>query len=104
MENVGGTSASAPGYAALVAIILGALREQTRQPTLRFGAMNPTLYAIAAGTQNKQVFSDVTIGNNDLYSVGCCTAAVGYDPASGWGSIKFNNLYAQYMKVLTSQK
>jgi hypothetical protein len=38
-----------------------------------------------AAVSSSSTFYDITEGNNDLAAVGCCTAAVGYDPASGLG-------------------
>jgi hypothetical protein len=29
---------------------------------------------------------DITIGNNDVYGLGCCDAGPGYNEAAGWGS------------------
>ena len=58
--------------------------------------MNPMFYNIAASPSNSSVLNDITQGTNDLYSAGCCTAAPGYDSASGWGSINFGGLLKAY--------
>lgn len=95
MKVVGGTSATAPGYAAAVATMLQQLRKVTT-PQLRLGSMNPMLYSIGQSPAYSATFHDITQGNNDLYSNGCCTAAPGYDSASGWGSPDFGALEAAY--------
>ena len=78
---VGGTSAAAPLFAAILAL----LTEQARaegQP--RFGHAAPLIYELARlGTP---VLRDITIGNNDIADTGCCNATPGWDLASGWGS------------------
>ena len=43
------------------------------------------LWFYTAAVSSSATFYDITEGNNDLAAVGCCTAAVGYDPASGLG-------------------
>ena len=67
-EVVGGTSAVAPLWAALVALI----NQRKSQPV---GFMNPTLYGLA------QDFHDITQGKNGAFS-----AAKGWDPCTGLGS------------------
>ena len=59
---------------------------------------NPFLYALASSQAAgpSSVFGDVTNGNNDLYAVGCCQAAAGYDAASGLGWINFGALARAY--------
>jgi hypothetical protein len=42
-------------------------------------------WAYHAAAAQKSAFFDITQGNNDLAGVGCCTATVGYDLASGLG-------------------
>ncbi len=69
---VGGTSAVAPLWAGLVAL----LNQSLGTPV---GYLNPNLYqtvALAAGT-----FNDITSGNNGDYNAG-----KGWDACSGWGS------------------
>ncbi len=88
---VGGTSATAPGLAAALAELADALAPGDQEPQ-RLGLLNPRIYAYAADPTASAMFKDVTVGTNDLYNVGCCTAAPGYDPASGWGSLDFAEL------------
>ena len=70
------------------------------------GFVNPLLYSIASSNAALEapptaasVFLDVTTGSNDLFAtkrspLGCCTAAVGYDDASGLGQVNVGNLTA----------
>lgn len=95
--SVGGTSAAAPLTAAGIALA-NQYAEQRGEPTLGF--LNPLLYQLGRdGKTRGGVYSDVTIGNNDIgralppddqggIPVGCCEAKAGYDKASGWGSLK----------------
>ncbi|HKO20803.1 MAG TPA: Ig-like domain repeat protein [Acidobacteriaceae bacterium] len=90
-SGVGGTSASAPAFAGMLALVSQA------QGGARLGQANYVLYQLARSRPS--VFHDVTIGNN---SVPCVSgspncganlfltgydAASGYDTASGLGSV-----------------
>jgi subtilase family serine protease len=78
---VGGTSAATPLLAGAT-LLLDQLATQRGQPTLGF--LNPLLYALAEGRTSSIL--DITLSNDDLFGVGCCSAATGFDLASGWGS------------------
>jgi subtilase family serine protease len=94
----GGTSFDAPTFAGLVAVINEAKGYTTGQ-----GVVNSTLYSLAANTTTyASAFHDITSGGNEC-SAGatyCGTgpqttdyvSTVGYDEASGLGSINFYNL------------
>jgi kumamolisin len=73
-QVVGGTSAVAPLWAALVS----RLAEATGQ---RFGLLQPTLYAGATPGVDVAGFRDITSGDNGAY-----TAGPGWDACSGLGS------------------
>lgn len=77
--SVGGTSIGAPIVAAVAADAADACG-----PGTKLGLLNPRLYAMAAA---KTGFLDVTQGSNDLFNTGFYRAGVGYDPASGLGTI-----------------
>ncbi|WP_420123923.1 S8 family serine peptidase [Nakamurella sp.] len=80
-----GTSFAAPFVAgALVAV--DAHRQAQGAPALTFALGS------AQHTVDARAVRDVVEGNNDLYAVGCCTAAAGFDPASGWGEPRFDVL------------
>jgi kumamolisin len=70
---IGGTSAVAPLWAALVA----RLAQGTGR---RFGLLQPTLYAALAAGAVPPGFRDITSGSNGAY-----TAAPGWDPCTGLG-------------------
>jgi kumamolisin len=68
---IGGTSAVAPLWAGLVALMNQKLGH-------RVGFLNPLLYGSVVGTGS---FRDITAGNNGAYA-----AKAGWDPCTGWGS------------------
>jgi kumamolisin len=75
---IGGTSAVAPLWAGLVALINQRLATLGKKPA---GFINPILYA------NAGAFHDITSGNNDIdHSLHKYASAPGWDPASGLGS------------------
>jgi subtilase family serine protease len=73
-QVIGGTSAVAPLWAALVAL----MNEQLGTP---IGFLNPKLYPLG-----ESVFHDVTSGNNDSGKLGYYSAKTGWDPCTGLGS------------------
>jgi kumamolisin len=79
-QNVGGTSAVAPLYAGLIAIINANLGRSV-------GFINPALYAMQSN-----VFNDVVgapgPANNSLEGVQGYSAGVGWDACTGFGSVK----------------
>lgn len=77
---IGGTSAVAPLYAGLVAL----LNEKTEN---RCGFLNPVLYSAAS------VCNDIIRGTNGFYQ-----AATGWDATTGLGSIKGDDLLAKFTK------
>jgi hypothetical protein len=96
---VGGTSAGAPAFAGVVAI-LNQLSNSIQ------GNVNPKLYAFAASVPS--AFHDITSGGNqvpclagtpDCSSGGSIgyAAGVGYDQASGLGSIDIANLLSAWV-------
>jgi Pro-kumamolisin, activation domain/Bacterial Ig-like domain (group 3) len=112
LYGVGGTSASAPSFAGIMALIV--------QQYGRQGAANYTLYKLAAGETLSQcngssttglpnaacIFNDVTKGNNAVYgelnygnSSALYQAGTGYDLATGLGSVNANNLVNEWGTV-----
>ncbi|GGL86127.1 S53 family peptidase [Nakamurella endophytica] len=69
---VGGTSAVAPLWAGLVALVNQSTGE-------RVGFVNPALYAAPAGT-----FRDITQGDNGIPASGRAPATPGYPAGTGW--------------------
>jgi subtilase family serine protease len=83
IRDGGGTSASAPIWAAVIAL---ADQYAGRQ----LGFVNPAIYQIAHGPHYHQAFHDVTTGNNTVRfppkTIAGYQAAPGWDPVTGWGS------------------
>jgi subtilase family serine protease len=97
LTSVGGTSAAAPTFAGILALI------NQSMGSFGLGNINPTLYSLAAGASSP--FNDVTVGNNDVPctnpSPDCPTstpfqfgfsAGTGYDQVTGLGSVNANAL------------
>lgn len=85
--DYGGTSFSAPRWAAFTALI-NQQAAASGDPTVGF--INPALYALGEGTAYASDFHDITYGNNDARN-NCCgwpyyNAVAGYDLVTGWGS------------------
>jgi kumamolisin len=68
---IGGTSAVAPLWAGLIALI-------NQKLGIPVGFLNPLLYGSLSG---KNLFNDITSGNNGAYAAG-----PGWDACTGWGS------------------
>lgn len=84
---VGGTSFAAPLLAGGIALANQYARSQGAPP---LGFLNPLLYD--PPTRKAGVFDDVTRGSNAILPVGCCSAARGYDQATGWGTVDVTRL------------
>ena len=95
--QVGGTSAASPLLAGGLAIVDQDLRLHGHQD---IGLANPLLYQIDRSPLGPAVLSDVTSNTNDLGQnidgtpLSCCTAAPGYDLASGLGSVNLTTFAA----------
>src|SRR5438105_6948864 len=110
---VGGTSASAPSFAGIMALV-------NQKTGSRQGQANYVLYRLAAtetlsqcnGSKttglptNTCIFNDVTIGNNAVpgetgFGTGSAKyqSTVGYDLATGLGSVNVTNLLNQWNSV-----
>ena len=97
----GGTSFAAPIFAGFVAMLNEAQNAAGGQ-----GNINPVLYKLAADPATyAAVFHDITSGSNACVAgaSGCSTvgqsnyaAGVGYDEATGLGSLNFNALVASW--------
>jgi subtilase family serine protease len=80
----GGTSAAAPLWAGLTALLNQQLASQS-QPALGF--LNPALYAIGKGANYSACFHDTTVGNNTNSATSTkFFATAGYDLCTGWGT------------------
>jgi kumamolisin len=104
-QTVGGTSAATPLYAGGVLLVDGYQAKHGAPP---LGFLNPLIYELgreakAGDAAALNVLLDVTQGNNDLgrmlpedvgggEPLGLFDAGIGYDVASGWGSLKLPGL------------
>ena len=83
VRDSGGTSASAPIWAALIALA-------DQYAGRHLGFVNPAVYQVARSTRYHQAFHDVTTGNNTVRfppkTITGYQAAPGWDPVTGWGS------------------
>ncbi len=83
IEGHGGTSASAPLWAGLIA-----LADQCAGHHL--GSVNSAIYRIGRGPQYHKAFHDVTSGDNTVSfppeTITGYQAKAGWDPVTGWGS------------------
>jgi hypothetical protein len=94
LQSVGGTSASAPTFAAIISLLNDA-RMQAGKPALGF--LNPWIYA------NADMFTDVVTGSNKIgrsgqafkYGWDCLP---GWDAATGFGTPIFSKMLAAAMK------
>jgi subtilase family serine protease len=83
VRNSGGTSASAPIWAALIALA-------DQYAGRHLGFVNPAIYRIARSSSYHRAFHDITVGNNTVEfppkTFTGYRAGPGWDPVSGWGS------------------
>jgi subtilase family serine protease len=87
---VGGTSAGAPQWAAIIALANQYSAAHGHGP---LGYINPAVYALAESSAYATDFHDITVGDNMLGDVlPGFNAATGYDPATGWGTPNVSNL------------
>jgi len=89
---VGGTSAAAPMWAAMMALVN---EESVKAGGFNIGFANPLLYQVASNsTQYANDFHDVSTGTNDYsgFQGGKYPATAGYDMATGLGSFNADNL------------
>lgn len=84
-----GTSFASPLFATGVALTDAQLEAAGRP---RLGLLTPLLYDRADALWASGAIVDITEGSNDLDGIGCCTATVGVDLASGVGAPRFDRL------------
>jgi len=106
LSVVGGTSAAAPGFAGILALV-------EQKIGGRIGNANPQIYGLANSTFYNNAFHDITSGNNNSTciqgspncpsggSIGY-SAGPGYDLATGWGTIDAYNLVTKWGLVASS--
>ncbi len=99
--TVGGTSAAAPMWAAMIALANEEAAQHGKGP---LGFLNPALYRIGAGGHDTSDFHDITPpsdpsvpSNNDEigFNGGAYPVTTGYDMATGWGTFDATALAAE---------
>ncbi|MEO8597703.1 MAG: protease pro-enzyme activation domain-containing protein [Candidatus Solibacter sp.] len=110
LYTVGGTSASSPAMAGVVALLNQYLLSKGTIAKPGLGSINPTLYRLANGPNN--IFHDVTTGDNALRCAlgtpDCIDGLVGhkagpgYDLATGLGSVDAFHLVTQWSNAAAS--
>jgi subtilase family serine protease len=98
----GGTSVGAPAWAGVAALA-------NQKAGKRLGFLNSSIYRILQSTSYTKAFNDVTSGNNavdiidsnghEIYIEGY-EASAGWDPATGVGTPKVNNLLSLLAKYV----
>jgi subtilase family serine protease len=83
---VGGTSASAPQWAALIADMKSAKKGN-------FGNFNLSMYSVG---KSSTLLHDITAGTNGTCGY-VCTAQTGYDYVTGLGSPQAGNLISRFI-------
>ncbi len=103
--TVGGTSAAAPMWAAMIALANEQAVKAGKKP---LGFLNPLIYKVAAGSHYAADFHDITPpsnsslpSNNDMigFNGGAYPVTQGYDMATGWGSFNATKLAADLVAV-----
>jgi subtilase family serine protease len=83
VQSHGGTSASAPIWAALIVLA-------DQYAGRHLGFINPAIYQIARSPYYRRAFHDITTGNNTVQfpptTITGYQAAPRWDPVTGWGS------------------
>jgi len=105
IDTVGGTSASCPIVAGIVALLNDYVITKTSKP---LGFLNPLLYQMAAA--HPAAFTDITVGDNICTEGGCSSACKGYRAAKGWdpvtglGSPVYTEMLAYIQTTLNIQE
>lgn len=104
--TIGGTSAAAPMWAAMIALTNEEAAQQGKGPV---GFLNPLLYKIASSSHYGSDFHDITPpsdptvpSNNDElgFNGGAYPVTNGYDMATGWGSFNAAKLAADLVAAV----
>ncbi len=101
VQSHGGTSASAPIWAALIALA-------DQYAGRHLGFINPAIYQIARSPRYHQAFHDITTGNNTArfppVTIAGYQAGPGWDPVTGWGSPNAQVLIPLLARYASSRK
>jgi MYXO-CTERM domain-containing protein len=109
LTAIGGTSAAAPSFAGILALVNQSLAAANPSAPVGLGNANPVIYALANNAATKGAFNDITTGNNIVpctpgspscpasppYQFGY-SAGPGYDQVTGNGSINASAFVAAW--------
>jgi subtilase family serine protease len=111
-EAVGGTSAAAPSFAGILALVNQSLAKAHPTAAVGLGNANPALYALANNPTGAAAFHDITQGSNicpcSAGSPSCpttpplqfgYTCGTGYDQVTGLGSVDGAKLVAVWSEL-----
>ena len=94
--SFGGTSAAAPLWAGLAALINQKVMAQGQPPV---GFINPAVYAMGTGPNYAAAFHDIVTGNNtNASSSGKFFAVAGFDLCTGWGTPNGASLLSLFLQ------
>ncbi len=103
---IGGTSASTPSFASIMALVdqkTGSAQGQANYVLYRLAATETLGQCNASqatvSPSSSCVFNDVTLGNNSVPGLTGFTSSVGYDLATGLGSVNVTNLVNNWNSV-----
>src|SRR5207245_1968292 len=85
LSSVGGTSASSPSFAGLMALIVQKTGARQGNANTKFYSLANAQYTGAAGAVT--MFHDVTSGNNSVPGVTGFSCGTGYDAVTGVGTV-----------------
>ncbi len=96
--TVGGTSAAAPMWAAMIAL---ANQQAAKAGKNTLGFLNPALYKIGSGSSYSKDLHDITAsGSNDEgFNGGAYPVTQNYDMATGWGTFNAASLAADLVSL-----
>ncbi len=96
--TVGGTSAAAPMWAAMVAL---ANQQAAKAGKNTLGFLNPALYKIGSGSNYGRDFHDITVsGSNDEgFNGGAYPVTQNYDMTTGWGTFDAASLATDLLSM-----
>src|SRR6185369_3735263 len=90
LGSVGGTSASSPSFAGLMALVNQKTGQSWGNANTKFYSLANAQYSGTAGAAT--IFHDVTSGNNSVPGVTGFSCGTGYDAVTGVGSVDANAL------------
>jgi pseudomonalisin len=98
LSSVGGTSAAAPSFAGLMALVVQKTGQRQGNANVRLYQMANSQYASGGAS----VFHDIVSGNNSVPGVTGFSGAAGYDQATGLGSVDANSMLGNWAAAQTA--